>query len=982
MCSLQYVSTHRDQLVSTLTGWSMDKYESLLDYLISWDALSWEEHGDANVVGHPLSKLVRDLLDVIVCKGENACTSFIDAVSAAEKAPSENITCISLPKDHSQLLLYLQCVRPHIVRLIHNHVDVVLQHLLQHGCVSKYEIDFIHLPIYSPSQKARRLLDLFRGKGNESAKCLIEFICRIERGEHFVPDVCSAYQKKLKCTISAQSQFLSTYDGGENFYLENIYTESILELSKGSNVSEHQQSSQSPLELQDIVNAYGVINENADTILILGDAGSGKSTLLQHIHHLWADGKALQNYAFVFPFSCRSLCCLVKQVSLKSLLFEHCCWPDHLQEEIFQFILANPKKVLFTFDGFDEFKFNFTDDNKHCSPMDPTSIENTVFNLVQGNLMKDSVKVVTSRPDAVTVVLRRHVKKELILKGFSEEGMEMFMNKHHSDAEISKKIISLVKANSSIHGLCHIPVFCWIVSKCHKELIIKGCSSPHTMTDMYILTLQHFLLHAAPASKHSENILKKTASSINRLGKLAFWGLCHELYVFSHQQILESNIAEEDLTLGFLVLSKSFSVNVRLPMQHYEFLHITFQCFFAALYITVSDDVSSSSLQHLFSWTTNSTNDSFVQRIPHICVQRCWQKENEIMLQTIEKHNLQITANFVSGLFSQKLYDLLDESWQSKKLPSKCATIKRCLSKGIKKHFKSIPPAVPGEKKAMHAMPQFVWLIKCIYEMQDRKLAKSSVKGLEVDHFKITYCGIGPSECAALAFVLKHLKNPIGIQLDHNSVGDNGIEQLIPCLHLCQALYLRDNNISDKGICNLLEQALHWQHFQKIALFNNKLTDNCTSSFANLLRHKQNFLALRLGNNCITDAGAEILAEGLKENHSIQFLGLVGNNIGSIGGKALAVLLQRNTSLEELCLEENKLQDNDAILLAQSIKKNSTLRTLKLSNNPLGEQGISAFAEALHHNTTITAIWLKGIRFTSDMVQNIGYLDPRLSLDG
>ncbi|MEE6499525.1 hypothetical protein FKM82_003480 [Ascaphus truei] len=584
-------------------------------------------------------------------------------------------------------------------------------------------------------------------------------------------------------------------------------------------MSHHTQGSQNPLEVHDILNAKGLINENADMILILGNAGSGKSTLFQQIHQLWAGGKAFQNFCLIFPFSCRMLCCVGKQVSLKTLLFEHCCWPDRHQEEIFQFLLDNPSQILLTFDGFDEFKFPFTEDDKHCCPTDPTSTESIVFNLLQGNLMKGSIKLVASRPDAITTVLRKYVQKEVSLKGFSEEGIELFMRKHHRDPETAREIISLVNANSPLHGLCHIPVFCWIVSKCHKELILTGCSSLQTMTDMYFLTLQHFLLHGAMKKKLTGNILEKRVNSISHLGKLAFNGLCCGCYAFSDQQIVDSEVNEEDISLGFLVLSKNLSIDINFSTQHYEFLHITFQCFFAALYIAMSDDMGLSSLHHLFNWTRKQPSMSLAQRLPQLCVQPCVQVEGrtETKMQKVELQNLQITANFVAGLFSQRLYDLLVESWQLEKLPKKLVTVRRCLIKAIHKHFKSIPPAVQGEKKSMHAMPTFLWLIKCIYETQDSSLAKQALKGLEVDHLKLTYCGIGPAECTALAFVLKHLKNPVGIQLDYNSVGDIGIEQLFPCLHMCQALYLRDNNISDKGACKLMDQAVHWPNFQKIA---------------------------------------------------------------------------------------------------------------------------------------------------------------------
>ncbi|KAM9302009.1 nucleotide-binding oligomerization domain-containing protein 2 [Gastrophryne carolinensis] len=992
MSSLQAVQAQRETLVSAIAKGSVDKYECLLDHLLSEHALSWEEYESCIIVGQPLSSLIRGLLDTITCKGEESCSIFLEVLNNIQSSRSKENCRLPPPKDPSEALSYLQRERPRIVQFTHDYLNTIFQLLLGNDCFSSLEIENIQLPIYSASQKARRLLNLIHLKGQEPARCLIEFIQKQEKGETaHVTDVCRAFHKKLRNTISAQTQFLTTYDGTENMRLEDVYTESVLELPKVMNMSKCTQGSQLSLNLLNFFKDQGILNEKADTILILGDAGSGKSTLLQQIQNLWASGKAFQNFSFIFPFSCRRLYCMEKPASLKTLIFEQCCWPDTSQEDIFQFILEHPSQVLITFDGFDEFKFPFTDENKQCSPTETSSIASIVFNLIQGNLMKDCLKVVTSRPDVINVALRKYIKKEINLRGFSEKSIEAFILKHHKTPDTSKDLMSLVKTSSSLNGLCHIPVFCWIISKCHKELINCGDKTLQTITSIYLLTLKHFLRHGLSNAKQTPNILSENINTIKHLGKLAFSGLCQGLYVFSYQDIAQGGVTEEDLSLGFLVLSKNFSGTEDASLQYYEFLHITFQCFFAALYIVTSDDVISSTLCQLFKWN----KDKITKPRAH--------NQHKFLLQDMKINNLQIVATFVAGLFSAVSSILFVDSRQPEKLSKKRKVVIRCLSKAIRKHFKAIPPALPNEKKALHAMPEFVWLIKCIYEMQDVALAERAIQGLAVDHLKMTYCGIGPAECTALAYVLKHLKKPTGIQLDHNSVGNTGIKQLIPCLHVCHSLYLRDNNISDEGIRILMEHALEWPNFQKIALFSNKLKDGCMESIANLLKKKQNFLALRLGNNYITEVGGQILAEGLKENHSLKYLGLwgnqvgdigakaiadvlqnnrsiiwlslVGNNIGSIGGHALANMLKKNTVLTELWLDENKLQDNHAIELAKSLRENYSLKILKISSNHFSKAGVSAFAETLKHNNTLKEIWLEGTNLTDEDMETYGKMD-------
>lgn len=599
------------------------------------------------------------------------------------------------------------------------------------------------------------------------------------------------YASKLRTTVSAQSRFLSSYDGAESLCLEEIYTENVLEVRTEVGAAGSPKACPATLGLEELFSTHGHLNEDADTVLVVGEAGSGKSTLLQQLHRLWAVGSGFQEFLFVFPFSCRQLQCVAKPLSVRTLLFEHCCWPDLGPQDVFQFLLEHPDRVLLTFDGFDEFRFRFTDCERHCSPTEPTSVQNLLFNLLQGNLLKGARKVLTSRPHAVSARLRKYVRAELGLRGFSEDGIELYLRKRHRQPGVADRLLGLLKATSALHGLCCLPVFSWMVSKCHQELLLQGEGSPKTTTGMYLLILQHFLLHAAPTDSAPHDLgpglLRSRLPTLLHLGRLALWGLGTCCYVFSAQQLQAAHVDREDVSLGFLVRAKGVASGSTAPL---EFLHISFQCFFAAFYLVLSADMPPSSLRHLFN--CRQPGSSLLARLlPTRCVLGSWRKEGSVaaLLQEAEPHNLQITAAFLAGLLSQEHRGLLAECQASEKaLVRRQACARWCLARSLHKHFHSIPSAVPGEAKSMHAMPGFVWLIRSLYEMQEERLAREAVRGLNIGHLKLTFCSVGPAECAALAFVLRHLRWPVALQLDHNSVGDIGVEQLLPCLSVCKAL--------------------------------------------------------------------------------------------------------------------------------------------------------------------------------------------------
>ncbi|XP_051946789.1 nucleotide-binding oligomerization domain-containing protein 2 [Xyrauchen texanus] len=982
MNAQQLVLNQRAELLGALCGGgSAEPLDCVLDLLLAWDVIIWEDYLCIRVAEKPLCSNTRHLLDVVYDKGEDACSLLLAAFH--QVLPEEQKVGLCFGKvcpvmekiSPSTATSVLLTDRPVLVRQLRDNIDEALNVLLTTGCFNIKDCEGVQLPVYTPSQKVRRLLDQVRFKGETAAKTLLQYLEQTEPTKPNPEDEkiklsaeCLVYQRKLQSSVAAQSHFLSTYGGTGRFSLDDIYTDGHLEVMNGSGET-------TTLGLEDVVGPVGTLNEDADTVLVSGEAGSGKSILLQRLHLLWAREALLTDIIVLFPFSCRKLNAEHRKLSLKELLFLHCCWPDRGQEEVFQFILDHPHLVLFTFDGLDEYKQGFTDEERHCCPTQKLPIPILLFNLLQGTLMKGVKKVVTSRPQAVGPSLKRYLRKEVLLKGFSPEDINCFVKKHHNDPALAKRVIESLQGNTTLLGLCHIPVFCWIVTKCHHELLGGEDGIPQTITDVYLLVLQHFFQRKSPHPQGAlgKGWLEEHMDTVIRLGQLALEGLKASCYVFSGYELQRNGVTEQDVSIGFLIYCNDLSVT---DCKRYEFLHITLQCFFAALYITLNCNNDRSVIPNLFR-----CQDRQMSGRSHMCLGHCIDRsvEDEVKPNMAEIPNLQITAQFVSGLLSQRHHNLLLDCCPAALRERKVKQVVKSLSKGMQRHFKSIPRPVEGEKKSMHAMPSFVWLIKCIYEMQNNTIAQEAMAKLEVEHLKLTYCNIGPVECTALTYVLRHLQNPVGLQLDNNSVGDTGVEQLLPCLHICHSLYLRNNNISDEGIRILVEKAINCESFQKIALFNNKLTDACTQLLARLLKSKQNFISLRLGNNNITSQGAEQLAEGLSCNHSLQFLGLWGNKIGDRGAEALAKALKNNTSLIWFSLVDNGVGSAGACALAELIRESKTLEELWLNKNSISRNGVECLIEALKMNSSVKDIWLRGNNLSPEEEEELSKQESRLT---
>ncbi|XP_034437239.1 nucleotide-binding oligomerization domain-containing protein 2 [Hippoglossus hippoglossus] len=986
MFARELVLKQRTEILHALcSSGSAELLERVLDLLLAQGELVWEEYQNVQVPGRALYTNARHLLDLVYTKGVDTCEIFLAAFKQVvperqgADLPSSGC-CLDLEKkDESQITATqtLLIDRPSLVSKLQDCIDGALEALTVSGNFTSADCDDVQLPIHTPSQQARRLLDHVRSKGESAAKVVLHYIQQQGSGASRTqekltpPKEFQKYQKKLSSSVSAQSCFLSTYGGTSHMSLDEIYTEGQLELAHDC------ADAHGPLDLEDILGAAGTVNEEADTVLVSGEAGRGKSILLQRLHLLWARGAALQDFLLLFPFSCRRLNSEQRELSVQELLFQHCCWPDKEQEEIFQFILDHPHLTLFTFDGLDELKQSFSDDHRLCCPTQRAPVHILLFNLMQGSLMKGVWKVVTSRPEAVGPLLRKHLRKEVFLKGFSPSGINCFVKKHHSDPTVAAKVLESLQTNTALLGLCHSPVLCWIVSQCHKELLGCGEGSLQTITDVYMMILQHFLQRRSTLKNAmGSGWLQEHLKTVLHLGQLAFDGIGTTCYIFSCTDLKTCGVTEKDISLGFLIRSKDMSA---ANSKHYEFLHVTMQCFFAALYIVLSSNTDRATIPKLFELQdmreTSQKGKCFMA-----CLSTTAQQEQTqgTEASAAETTNLQITATFVSGLLSQHHRSLWLYCCPRSVMEKKIKQVSRCLSKGMQKHFKSISQPVAGEKKSMHAMPGFVWLIKCIYEMQESRIAKDAINKLDVDHLKLTYCDIGPVECTALAYVLQHLRNPVGLQLDNNSVGDVGVEQLLPCMHMCSSLYLRNNNITDQGICKLIAKVIQCENFQKIALFNNKLTDACTQHFSLLLKTKQDFLCLRLGNNNITAEGAKQLAEGLKVNHSLQYLGLWGNKIGDEGAEAMARALENSRSLIWFSLVGNGVGNAGACALANIIKNSSSLEELWLTENCITRTGVECLIQALEHNTHVKSIWLRNNDLSSEEEEEMTQRESRL----
>ncbi|TWW54751.1 Nucleotide-binding oligomerization domain-containing protein 2 [Takifugu flavidus] len=291
-----------------------------------------------------------------------------------------------------------------------------------------------------------------------------------------------------------------THEAGSGTLLNTIYTELYITEGQSEEVDTQHEVRQlertskkniqdTPIKCQDIFKVLSEQQRHIRVVLTNGVAGVGKTFSVQKFSLDWAEGLENQDISLVLPLSCRELNLIRdEQHSLLSLL--------HVFHPTLQKIRAEDLtvwKLLFIFDGLDESRFSLGF-NKHQVISDVTrvsSVDVLLVNLIQGNLLPSALIWITSRPAAAYQIPPSCVDRITEVRGFTDSQKEEYFRRRFSDEDLSKRIISHIKASRSLHIMCRIPVFCWITAIVLEDMMTRDQRGelPKTLTDLY----SHFL---------------------------------------------------------------------------------------------------------------------------------------------------------------------------------------------------------------------------------------------------------------------------------------------------------------------------------------------------------------------------------------------------------------------------------------------------------------------------------------------------------
>ncbi|XP_067856966.1 nucleotide-binding oligomerization domain-containing protein 1-like [Heptranchias perlo] len=884
-----------------------------------------------------------------------------------------------------QVASYHDLLTVHRVELVNGikNTDCILDNLLQSGYFTPEDTEFIQQST-TQHEKVRQILDIISAKGEESAEYFVYILhCAKEvysdfhpwlKEIHYCPsdhllnkpvlitDAVCQYTEKLRLELLRDTRFTSSYVQKEDTPFDDMYTETIMELLNAVNEIKGSIS-----QLEDLFGDTGVINDNAETVFVTGDAGVGKTILLQRLQNLWSKGELCADVKFFFKFRCRIFNSFKEEdkISLKDLLFRYNCYPDKDADEIFSYIRQHPDSVLFTLDGFDEINVDCdpNDIPDISSPFDPTHPVALLMNLLHGKLLKGSKILLTARTG--TDLPLRMVRKRVTLKGFSKDHLLRYLKKFFKNKAHQSLVLTQLEANPHLCSLCSVPLFCWIIFKCYEHFQSTGSSQrlSHsvTLTDVYLVMIEVFLNRSSRANLNRKNarsqinMFTTKKEALMRIGKLAQKGIENSNFIFSHDKITAAKIWDEDLQLGFIKTVGHYDGCGN--QSTYEYLHLTLQTFFTAFSLALDDEINSRDFLTLFNHgnvptpSTNKLSDLFLALLSPM------RQSSSNVLKPFSEH-LQFTLLFLCGLLSNRNIDLLLNLASPATVKEKQSALTSYLISCIKAHLQSLPRSYLEDGCKVHVLPRFIWLIRCIFEMQSAAEAKLAAKGICADYIKLNYSNVSSADCSALAFILRHIQRPLALEMDNNNINDYGVEQLVSCFSQLTVLRLSVNQITDHGVHILVEELKKHQQIRSLGLYKNRISDVGARDVAELIEGCPSLVQLKMGANMITHEGGTYLAKAIQKSRTVEDIGFWGNQLGDRGAEAFAEALKNHHSLKNLSLAANQISSEGSKHLAKALCKNSSLKILWLTQNNLDDEAAESFGEMLRVNSSLEKLWL------------------------
>uniref|UniRef100_A0A673M4X0 NACHT domain-containing protein n=1 Tax=Sinocyclocheilus rhinocerous TaxID=307959 RepID=A0A673M4X0_9TELE len=687
------------------------------------------------------------------------------------------------------------------------------------------------------------------------------------------------------------------------------------------------------------VSVESLLKTTSRVVTLLGQAGSGKTLLVHCLGRDWAEG-SFPSIHLLFLLEFRQLNLISRDLSLKELLFLFypACDDDEEQSDaVFEFILSNPEKVCFIFDGYDEFRAKLTHPEKLESindPNKPLPLTDLLSGLCSRRFLPDCTVLVTCRPRDVTDMFGSPGFITCELQGFDRLGVKEYAEQyfHKKGDELKKKAVNLLMNNRHLLSMSHVPGLCHICCVCMEHLFSSDGTDlqlPTSLTQIYMQILLAFLKRINGGVVSGTSPLQRYRSKIVEMSQLALKGLEESTIVF-----MDTDVSPELQDFG--VKSGILSC-VKLTREDgssgygFTFMHLTMQEFLAALHLMTSQNITESQLKKKLNlktrWTTKIDPKSVFTDSLHVYV--CGLAAEACKSSLVQLKGTEGTT-----------------AWVQKRQ----ATVRNVL--------------LGFAGSTSQTGPKIVELCRCAHETQDAKLARAIGSRPQ---FELRNIRLNAVDMDSLAFVTAAADQNVCLDIGGCSIDPDCLE-ILPSFKNVDHLIFRSRKYDDKfaeALCGILCKL---QALQKLDFISGGLTDVGAAKLARALKDCPHITHLNVSDNSLKDEGITEIAETLCRLPNIVSV-LMGKN--SISTDGILTLVERmsacnsvqkvhveyvdfeNTDLnnteepKNVMLKQCNINVSNVISLCNKLGGFSYITLVDLSNNSLGNKGLKKILDLL-----------------------------------
>ena len=680
----------------------------------------------------------------------------------------------------------------------------------------------------------------------------------------------------------------------------------LVEREKGEGYSANTQRGREDEGIKRTPLAYGDLfkvesgKRRVRKVLVEGDAGIGKTTLCIAVTEDWANGKLFQQFELVLllPLRMKAVATAGSLPELLQLLHPS----PRLCDSVARYLEDEEgKSVLIIADGWDELGKSQRQEGSF------------LYRFLFGYRLMSVV--VTSRPSA-SAPLRKlpDIDRFVEVRGFSKEHIvEYIQFEFTSNQGKADRLREQLEGNPLVESVCSVPLNCAIV--CHLWRTLEE-ALPTTMTELYTKIILNLVLRNIRKLDTYESVLNLPKfDSLPADLQQSWWLLCEFAFralekdqlVFSQEELeafFPEGLALDKRILCFGLLQSVQSVGVGIS---FHFLHLTFQEYLAALYLTRQPTDKQLEVFQTHESKPWSLTDRF---------KMVWRFFFGI------NSNLQFNGDKIS--FTQR-------------------TLK-CVAGDQTDHLSLC-------HCAFEAHNDFIKEMVTQYLVGHRPLYNNMI---DFGYPRTAH------DCSAILYVIANLQEcGHGLEVDFSNASENQIRELMHILASKKGkLWISKLDLSGSRLTvsslQALESAVGGDIFAKLEYLNLKgsLTSDADTNaiwLATLSGRCPNLKSLDLSNNNLGVPGASALAK----LHVSDRLYLNKTNLGD---KGLSSLVERPKVISRLELADNDIHASGVSCLADAVcsgelKLVSDQEWLKgnvnLNNNPLGLEGTIAVGRIL-----------------------------------